>query len=772
MMMKKCLLCILCFVFLNAFSQKLDYKNVLSKQELVFDSLSTKWEEGAFLGNGLLGVMVYREDDNAIRFDLGRTDVIDHRQGINPSIGRGRLPIGRFVLRTSSDIKKINLRLDLWNAELVGSITTDRGTIQLQALVPATKDIIVVSTTAGKNLFTWEWKPDPAVSPFLTLGRDSASKYPANPSPKSTKDKEGINYHFQPLLVGGGFTTAWKNGVVGNKQTQVISITNSRGFGQDTSWIQRQRKQWNLNKTIGWTQPDPSMLQAYTILKAVNSQSLQSTIISHRNYWHRFYQKSFISIPDKRLESFWWIQQYKMASATRVGALGIDLMGPWYKPSPWPKYWWNLNIQLTYYPFFSSNHIDLVKPLLKMINDNIDNLSKNAPQPYQHNSAALARSGPYDMVSPIKVLKGNDSTGSSASLELGNLTWLLHVCWQAYEHTMDKKFIQKLYPVLKRAINYYIHIAEKGSDGKYHLPYTYSPEYPKGITRDANYDLSVLRWGLKTLLYSNKQLNKKDALETKWKDLLNNLVDYPKDEYGFRVGRDAAFTQSHRHYSHLLMVYPIYEINWDQQHNRDLILRSLNQWKNNDAAWRGYSYTGSGSIYAMMGEGDSTWKMLNEMMKGRFSIKPNTMYLEAGPVIETPLSAVTTMNEMLLQSWGGVIRVFPAIPISWKESSFDKLLAKDGFEVAAVRKNGKTSFIKIKSLAGQPCIVKTDLQGDIKASGKRKFTVIKKDDGSLIIDLKKGEEVFLYTGQKPASFTLTESAGDNNFNYWGLHQQK
>lgn len=770
--MKKSLLCILCFVFLNAFSQKLNYINFLSKQDLFFDSLSTKWEEGAFLGNGLLGAMVYLEDNSAIRFDLGRTDVIDHRQGINPSIGRGRLPIGKFVLRTSAPIKKIALRLDLWNAELIGTITTEKGTVNLQALVPATNDIILINTKSQtKNPVWWEWKPEPAVSPFLTLGRDSASKYTSNPPAIFTKDEEGTNYHFQPLLVGNGFTTAWKDVVLGNTQMRVISITNSHGFNQDTSWLQKDRRQLNLNKTIGREKEDPSLLQAYSVLKKINKLSAQPIINSHRAYWHNFYQKSFVSIPDKRLESFWWIQQYKMASATREGALAIDLMGPWYKPSPWPKYWWNLNIQLTYYPFFSSNHIDLVLPLLKMINDNIDNLSKNVPQPYQHNSAALARSGPYDMVAPIKVLKGNDSTGSSASLELGNLSWLLHVCWQAYEHTMDRAFIQQLYPVLKRAINYYINIAEKGPDGKYHLPFTYSPEYPKGITRDANYDLAVLRWGLKTLLYSNEQLNMKDTLVEKWKELLNNLVSYPKDEYGFRIGRDAAFTQSHRHYSHLLMVYPIYEINWDQQQNRDLILKSLNQWKNNDEAWRGYSYTGSGSIYAMMGKGDSTWKMLNEMMKGRFSIKPNTMYLEAGPVIETPLSAVTTMNEMLLQSWGGVIRVFPAIPLSWNESSFTKLLAKGGFEVSAIRKNGQTSFIKIKSLAGEPCIVKTDMRGFIKSTGKRSFKLTKTNEGNLVIDLKKGEEVILYTGQKPSSFTVIESKGDNNYNYWGLHQK-
>ena len=36
--------------------------------------------------------------------------------------------------------------------------------------------------------------------------------------------------------------------------------------------------------------------------------------------------------------------------------------------------------------------------------------------------------------------------------------------------------------------------------------------------------------------------------------------------------------------------------------------------------------------------------------------------MESGPVIETPLSGAQCIHDMLLQSWGGKIRVFPAVP--------------------------------------------------------------------------------------------------------------
>ncbi len=725
----------------------IDWKNFLSDQDMLFDSLSAKWDEGIFLGNGLLGVMIYREDANTIRFDIGRTDVTDHRTGINPSIGRARMPIGKFLFHTAGNIRDIQLRLDLWNAEVKGKIITDKGTIDLQALVAATKDIIIVNANYPgiEKIVEWEWKPEAAQSPFLTLGRDSISKY--KPNPAYTINKEGqVHYNYQPLMAGGSYTTAWKE-------------TDTKG-----------RNQFLI--TIASSYPaDISKQESKKLIGQVNSTTVTQLITAHRDWWHRFYKKSFISIPDSRLQAFWWIQQYKMASATRAGAYPVDLMGPWYRTTPWPKYWWNLNIQLTYYPFFSSNHTDLAEPLLKMIDDNTGNLAKNTPEPYQYNSAALARSGPYDMNSPVKVVKGNDSTGSAASMELGNLTWLLHVYWQAYEYSMNKEVMKRLFPVLTRAVNYYLHIMEKGVDNKYHLPYTYSPEYPKGITRDANYDLSVLYWGLNTLLYINSQLKMNDSLVPVWKDALANLVPYPQDDLGFRIGKDASFTLSHRHYSHLLMIYPIYAVNWDQLENRDLISRSLKQWEKNNEAWRGYSYTGSGSIYAMMGDGNKTAQLLNEMMTGRFSIRPNTMYVESGPVIETPLSAVTTMNEMLLQSWNNTIRVFPAVPDSWSEASFHDLLAKGAFLVSGVRKNNQTQFIRIKSLAGGPCLIKTTWKApEIKTTGSRIYKIGQQKDGVISIDLKKGEEVVLYTGIKPSVFSIDPVKPAGKQNYWGLKQ--
>ena len=65
----------------GAYAQgRINWPQFMQRNDMVFDTLTTHWEEGAFMGNGLLGAMVFMKDSNALRFEIGRTDVVDHRK--------------------------------------------------------------------------------------------------------------------------------------------------------------------------------------------------------------------------------------------------------------------------------------------------------------------------------------------------------------------------------------------------------------------------------------------------------------------------------------------------------------------------------------------------------------------------------------------------------------------------------------------------------------------------------------------------------------------
>ncbi len=665
--------------------REVDWKHFMAHQDMIFDPLTTNWHEGAFTGNGLLGAMVYLKDSTSVRFEIGRTDVTDHRPQFGLQYGEFRLPIGHFVLKPKNSVQSFNGRLSLYDAKFSGK--TDGDELVFHSYTHALYDVIVIEIEKNNQGYSLVFEPELSVSPRYNRQNKwtgfAPKNYRANPDPEIFTESD-ITFCYQPLLAGGGYCTAWKKTEFQNKYVYYI--------------------------TVGFSYPQNiSKREAKNNLELVSKIPYAEVYKSHTDWWHKYYTKSFISLPDKQFENFWWIQQYKLGSATRSDAPAIDLMGPWFRDTPWAAYWFNLNVQLTYSPVYTCNRLDLGESLTSFIDNNREQLIKNCPQKYRNNSAALGRNASFNMQSPIDLdnqlypdteenshFPGSMTRGESHK-ELGNLTWLLHNYWYQYRYSMDKKYLHTLFPLLKRSINFYINIMQTDESGIIHLPETFSPEYPGGFSRDCNYDLALFRWGCETLLEIDEILAANDSLKSSWKMVLENLTNYPANENGLMIGRDVPFAKSHRHYSHLLMWYPLHVLKPTTE-NTELMKKSIEHWHSFEKALQGYSFTGGASMYAKMGEGDKAYNLLKTFTT-KF-LQPNTMYLEAGPVIETPLSAVASINEMLLQSWGDTVRVFPSLPGAWQDASFHDLRTEGAFLISARMQNGQIQWLRIKSETG------------------------------------------------------------------------
>jgi hypothetical protein len=334
---------------------------------------------------------------------------------------------------------------------------------------------------------------------------------------------------------------------------------------------------------------------------------------------------------------------------------------------------------------------------------------------------------------------------------------------------MDDALLRRLFPMLKRSTNYYLHLLKEGPDGKLHITRGLSPEYenqPKP-NPDCNIDLSLLRWSCETLLHSCELLKIDDPLVPKWKDTLARLTPYPQDANGLMISASVPFASSHRHYSHLLMIYPLYTMTLDQPENRALVVKSLKHWMGMPQKLAGYSYTGAASISALLGEGDEAARYLNKLLDSK--IPPNTLYVESGPCIETPLSAAASLNDMLLSSWGDRIRVFPGVPDAWRETSFHNLRTQGAFLVSAARRNGKTEWVRIKSLAGEPCRIHPALDGEVKSNVPLKPL----GGGVYELDLPKGGEAVLYSSAAQPHLSVTPVAAEpGRSNYYGIPSTK
>ena len=712
----------------TSIKQDINWPEFMDKQAMVWETLPEYWYESAFLGNGMLGLMIYKQpNENYIRLETGNCKVHDHRE-TNDLFGNPRLLTGHFALHPKGTIIDGKMRLDLWNAEASADITTTKGIIHLRAIVHANDMIMITSvTTEGEEKdFVWEWVPARSESPRYLYAKNEGNwikvpdNYPLNPKPEVTKTaKEGLSV--QRLQAGGETAIAWKE--TQTSKGERILWTNIEHSYPETNAAEKSKKIVNKAIATGYTK-------------------LQYT---HRKWWNNYYPASFITLPEGRKENFYWAQMYKLASATRGDRALIDNTGPWLTETPWPNAWWNLNVQLTYWPLNASDHLDLAASLEKALYNHIDQLRMNVPEAYRSNSLGIGRSSNLECAT-VEI----GIPGVSNAAEVGLLTWACHNLYLIYRHKMDDVLLRdKLYPLLKGAINYYLHFLKREADGKLHLPRTYSPEY--GTAEDCNFDLSLLRWGCQTLLQSAERLGIKDELIPQWETVLRDLTPYPMDENGFLIGKDTPYAFSHRHYSHLLAIYPLYTVNVEQPGDRELIERSLRFWHSKKGALLGYSLTGASSISAALGNGNDALTYLNGLF-GKF-LSVNTLYRESGPVIETPLSAAQSIHDMLLQSWGGKLRIFPAVPDSWKDLAFDGLRTEGAFKVTAKRKNGKTEFIQIKSLAGEPCVVVTDIPNPI-FKGKRSFSTKILQPGTYLIDLKKGEEALIYPEDTSTDFTI------------------
>lgn len=683
MMNKLAVFFCLLMITLSVNAQDSGWQAFMQRQSMDWDTLGQDYYSGAILGNGLLGVNVYRPEEKTIHFDVGRSDVVDNRIAQYPNANklftRARLPIGYFALTTKGNIKSSSVKLDILTAKATGKIITDEGEIDFTAYVSAVKEAIVIDLkgSGSEKNPSLQFMPAVSISPRMLQGhiKEKPENFPPNP-PAEKLNVDGYTIYHQKLVNGGGYATAYKTLPEKDNLKTIVSI------GYD---------EYNNKDELG---------EAKANLNAI--QNDKTDFAKHEKWWRDYYQKSFVSLPDKRMETFYWAQIYKFGSLTRPGKPMIDLVGPWTNPTPWTAIWWNLNVQLTYSPLFAANRIELAQPLFDALNKNLPNLIKNAPPVWQSDSATIGRSSSYDLISNV-----TDADVEAGTVESANLVWTLFYYYEYYLYTGDEQTLKnKVLPLLKKSANFMIHLLQKDERGIYHLRMSHSPEYKNAV--DTNYGLASLRWALKTLIETDAKFKLNDKDSKKWREILDNLAEYPKDETGFMIGKDVALTSSHRHYSHLLMIYPYQMVNSEQKGNRQIIEKSLAHWLSLKGALQGYTFTGSASMYAGMGDGNKAYDLLNQLFDKY--IQPNTLYKESGPVIETPLAAVASIQEMLLQSWGGKIRVFPAVPSSWQNAAFDRLLAAGAFEVSAKMENGKTVFIKIKSKTGGQCTIQTTMK--------------------------------------------------------------
>jgi len=758
--MKKNILCLLIALsLLGSYNAKGQFKDgsMLPEYELRFPNLASSWDEGIPLGNATVGALVWQKEGK-LRMSLDRADLWDLRpmENLNfeeydfnwvyeqwknntyknvqdkydapydNSPAPSKIPGGalEFDISSLGEIASVKLELKTATCE----VRWKNGVV-LKTFVHATEPI-------GWYRFENLKKP---IRPIIVPPAYFTSKESGVENPVTGQDLRRLKYEAGKVTQKGNTITYNQKG------------WNEFNFQVYTKWEEGAdylEGSWSISsqKTA-----EEIVATAEEFLAASSLKGMENSKGSHISWWNNFWKQSSVSIPDPILQNQWYMEMYKLGSAARKGAPPISLQSVWTadngKLPPWKgDFHHDLNTQLSYWPTYSGNHLELEEGF-------IDWLLKYKPTFKEYTKDYYGTTGLN--VPGVTTLTG-DPMGGWIQYSFGPTVgaWLGQHFYLHWRYSMDREFLKNhAYPWIKEVAQHFNELSVIGTDGNRKLPLSSSPEVHNN-SRDAwfgemtNFDLALVRWTYAHAAELAMELgNKKEARQ--WKNILKEWPDFAVDDSGLMLTPDAQFDQSHRHFSHLMAIHPLGLVDVSKgTADKSIIDKTIdNLEKTGSSAWTGYSFSWFGNIKARAFDGEGAAKALTDFATS--FVLPNSFHANGDQsgtgksnftyrpfTLEGNFAFAAGIQEMLLQSHTGTVHIFPAIPANWDTVGFNQLRAEGAFLVSAQKEEGQVKTVKITAEKGGELRLKNPFKSkDINTHGNK----LKWKNGILIWNSEPGE---------------------------------
>ncbi len=738
----------------------------VQKHNLVFQKPAASWDEAIPLGNGILGALVWQNGKN-LRFSLDRADLWDLRPMENLS---GPEFSFRWVQEHVSNktYKVVQDRFDVPYDQLPAPTKIPGAAMEFNT--SSLGEVKKVELTPGDALCTVTWENGARLETFVNAAK-----------PEGWFRFENVPEDIKPLLIPPAYKTSEKdttdNPVTG-QELQRLGYEQGRVESGPGKSVYRQ-KGWGgfeYETTVTWKYSGRSLTGAWTISSSFpgsepaeragdlipadpNKNLFKTAFKSHQDWWNDFWNRSSITIPDSVLEKQWYLEQYKFGSAARPDGPPISLQAVWTADNgrlpPWKgDFHHDLNTQLSYWPAYSANHLDLEEGFLNW-------LWKNKPVFEKYTRTYFDVPGLN--VPGVTTLTG-ESMGGWIQYSLGPTVacWLGQHFYLHWKYSGDEKFLrEKAYPWIRDVAVFLDAISVKGENGLRKLPLSSSPEIHNNsidawFTQTTNYDLAFIRWTFEKAGELAGILGKTEEA-AKWGTILKEWPDFALDSLGgFAFAPGNPYSESHRHFSHQVGFHPLGLVDWSKGENDRKIIRATLKTLEDIGPdwWCGYSYSWLGNMYARAFMGEKAERVLR-IFSENFCL-PNSFHVNGEQhdrgyskfkyrpfTLEGNFAFASAVQEMLIQSHTGVIVVFPAIPEAWKDVSFRKLRAEGAFLVSAEHKDGKTGKVEILSLKGGRCALQDPFSRKPfrhQVTGESK---ISREGDIIIIDFPENGKVIL-----------------------------
>lgn len=412
--------------------------------------------------------------------------------------------------------------------------------------------------------------------------------------------------------------------------------------------------------------------------------------------------------------------RYLLISSSRPGTQPANLQGIWNQdmnPSWDSKYTTNINTQMNYWAVESANLSECLEPFTKMVEELTDQGGQVARESYGANGWVMHQNTDiWRVAAPMDgPTWGTFSVGGA---------WLTTHLWEHYLYTLDSLYLERIYPVMKGAVDFFMDFLVEYPNGKGWLVTnpSNSPENPpKGegysyfydevtgmyyfttICAGATMDIQILKDLFSYFLKATNILKKDLLYAQKVKLALEKLVPTLVGKEGNLQEWTEDYGQledKHRHFSHL---YGLYPGNVLSAKNTPQFIKPIKAVLNQRGdGGTGFSRAWKMALYARLYDGNKA----NDIFKGYIKEQCYaSLFAKCGKPLQVDgsLGLTAAVTEMLMQSHEGVIHLLPALPDEWKNGEIKGVKARGGFELSFKWANNKLVQVDILSLKGEVC---------------------------------------------------------------------
>ena len=473
-------------------------------------------------------------------------------------------------------------------------------------------------------------------------------------------------------------------------------------------------------------------------------EALARVRAAHVAWWRQFWAKSFVEIPDKVLEQRYYLSHYVLASASRVYDFPPGLFG-WIttdKPSWHGDYHLNYNHVAPFYGLYAANHIEQADPCHAPILASIGIGHEWSLKHFGITNGVLLPVG----IGPKGSLADANLWGQKSNT--GYCCVPLALRWYA---TYDLDFGRQAYPFVRDTARFWEESLAL-ENGRYVI---YKDAIHEGSGENVNpiLTLGLVKQVMNLVLDMSSELGVDADRRAKRMDIRDRMSDYPACTV-----RDlpTEFRPKHLPQTDETLNLPIFRYTekgtpwWGDntlgiQHiypagglgldsRPELLQRACNQIR---VMNRWMDFNGMNSFYAAAARvGYDPTVILREMrnMLGHWAL-PNGMIRNNPHGMEHQSIVPNAIQEMLLQSHDGALRLFPCWSRECGNARFGTLRARGAFLVSSELKGGIVKYVKIHSEKGRPCNLVNPWPGkaiDVYRDGKK-------------VDTLKGERFVLKT---------------------------